>query len=63
MAETLLDEAAVVPRITQLRAGRDCVFEQFECVDEVAVGALRGDALEGLDDEILAGAATAIIAV
>ena len=39
------------------------MFEQFECIDKIAVGALRRNPLERLHDQVLAGAAANAFAV
>jgi len=53
----LLDEAAVIPRVAEFAALGDGVLEELEGVFKGAAIALRGDALEGLDDEVFAGSA------
>ena len=57
VAEALLDQTAVVPRVAQLGTHGDGVLEQLQRIFKGVVAALRGDALQRLDDEILAGAA------
>ena len=57
VAKALLDEAAVVPRVAQFRTFGNGVLEQLQCIFKCIVAALRSDALQRLDDQVLAGAA------
>ena len=57
VAEALLDQAAVVPRVAQLGTFGDGRLEQLQRVFKGIVAALRRNAFQRLNDEVLSRAA------